>query len=170
MTLQFLAWIYLLCSPSFHTWTITVKHFMWIVLIFAKLDITSYSDNNTNLSTNNNWKMYYMVFKYSQILYSDLSDWSLKTFRIIENPMNENPERFDILVNTAKEIQTNIGGIVISNCACEKRMGIKFDSILMFQPYIRFLSRRASQKGHSLKSKQRSYFLVFSHHLNSLVL
>ena len=52
--------------------------------------------------------MYYMIFKYSQILYSDLPDGSLKTFWIIENLLNENPERFDIFVNTAHEIQTNL--------------------------------------------------------------
>ena len=28
---------------------------MWIILIFPNLDITNYSDNNTNLSANNNW-------------------------------------------------------------------------------------------------------------------
>ena len=65
-----------------------------------------------------------------------------------------------------QEIQINIGEIAISNSKCEKLLGIHFDNKLIFEPHVRSLCKKASQKlnpfariAYSLKFEQRKPLL-----------
>ena len=69
-------------------------------------------------------------------------------------------------MSTTQEIQINIGEIAISNSKCEKLLGFHFDNKLRFEPQIRSLCKKASQKlnafariAYSLKFEQRKLLL-----------
>ena len=69
-------------------------------------------------------------------------------------------------MSTTQEIQINIGEIAISNSKCEKLLGIHFDDKLKFDPHVRSLCKKASQKlnafariAYSLKFEQRKLLL-----------
>ena len=62
-----------------------------------------------------------------------MSDTLFKWFT--DNLLKTNPEKSHFLTNFAQEIQTNIGGMAISNSKCEKLLGIHIDNKLTFEPH-----------------------------------
>ena len=56
-------------------------------------------------------------------------------------------QKLDIPINKKfKKIQINIGGMAISNSKYEKLLGTHIDNKLTFEPYVRSLCKKASQK------------------------
>ena len=49
-------------------------------------------------------------------------------------------------MNSTQDIQINIGEIAISKSKYEELLGIHFDNKLTFEPYVRSLCKKASQK------------------------
>ena len=60
--------------------------------------------------------------------------------------MKAKPEKTNFLMNSIQEIQINIGEIAISKSKCEKLLGIHLDNKITFEPQVRFLCKKASQK------------------------
>ena len=80
--------------------------------------------------------------------------------------LKANPEKPHLLKNSEQGIQINIGEIAISNSKCKKLLGIHFDNVLTFEPHVRSLCKKASQKLNafakvtcSLKFDQRKLLL-----------
>ena len=80
--------------------------------------------------------------------------------------LKANPEKPHLLKNSEQGIQINIGEIAISNSKCKKLLGIHFDHKLKFEPQVRSLCKKASQKlnafariAYSLKFEQRKLLL-----------
>ena len=97
----------------------------------------------------------------------DLEKISKTLFKwFTDNLLKANPEKSHLLTNSTQEIQINIGEIAISNGKCEKLLGIHFDNKLAFEPHVRSLCKKASQKlnafariAYSLKFEQRKLLL-----------
>ena len=117
---------------------------------FPDVDIAHYTDDNTPHSSNINLnKVLHDLEKISNTLFKWFTD----------NLLKANPEKSHLLTNSAQEIQTNIGEIAISNSECEKLLGIHFDNKVIFEPHVRSLYKKASQK---LRAFARiAYFLKF---------
>ena len=84
---------------------------------------------------------------------------------VYDNLLKANPEKSHLLTNSTQEIQINIGEIAIFNIKCEL-LGIHFDNKLTFEPCVRSLRKKASQKlnayariAYSLKFEQRKLLL-----------
>ena len=82
------------------------------------------------------------------------------------NLLKKNPEKSHLLTNSAQEIQINIGGMATSSSKCGKLLGIHIDNKLTFEPHVRSLCKKASQKlnafariAYSLKFEQRKLLL-----------
>ena len=91
------------------------------------------------------------INKHSETILKDLgqgSDTLLKWFR--DNRLKANPERYHLLLNTNEKRHLNKGEIDISNSKCEKLLGIKTDSKLIFDSYAISLRKKASQKLNAL--------------------
>ena len=65
---------------------------------------------------------------------------------ITGNLLKAKPEKSHFLTNSIQEIQIIIGEIAISNNKCEKLLGIHLDNKITFEPHVRFLCKKASQK------------------------
>ena len=97
----------------------------------------------------------------------DLEKTSNTLFKwFTDNLLKANPEKLHLLMNSAQEIQINIGEITISNSKREKLLGIHIDNTLTFEPYVRSACKKASQKlnafariAYSLKFEQRKLLL-----------
>ena len=104
---------------------------------FSDLDITNYADDNTPHSTNINLnKVLHDLEKMSDTLFKWFTD----------NLLKANSEKSHFLTSSAQEIQINIGGMAISNSKCVKLLGIHIDNKLTFEPHVRSLCKKASQK------------------------
>ena len=84
------------------------------------------------------------------------------------NLLKKNPEKSHLLTNSAQEIQINIGGMATSSSKCGKLLGIHIDNKLTFEPHVRSLCKKASQKlnafariAYSLKFEQRKLLNAF---------
>ena len=73
-----------------------------------------------------------------------MSDTLFKWFT--DNLLKANPEKSHLLTNSAQEIQINIGGMAISNSKCKKLLAIHINNKLTYEPYVRSLWKKASQK------------------------
>ena len=60
--------------------------------------------------------------------------------------LKANPEKSHLLTNSVEEIQINIGGMAIPSSKCEKLLDIHIDNKLTFEPHVRSLCKKASQK------------------------
>ena len=101
------------------------------------VDIAKNVDDNTPHSSNKNLnKILHDLEKISDTLFKWFTD----------NLLKANPEKSHLLTNSAQEIQINIGKIAISNSKCEKLLGIHIDNKLTFEPHVRSLCKKASQK------------------------
>ena len=108
-----------------------------LFLFVPDIGIVNYADDNTPHATN----------KHLETVLKDLeqrSDTLLKWFT--DDLLKANPEKYHLLVSANEKRQLNIGGIEISNSKCEKFLGIKIDSKLMFDNHVKSLSKKASQK------------------------
>ena len=104
---------------------------------FSDLDITNYAYDNTPHSTNINLnKVLHDLEKMSDTLFKWFTD----------NLLKANSEKSHFLTSSAQEIQINIGGMAISNSKCVKLLGIHIDNKLTFEPHVRSLCKKASQK------------------------
>ena len=104
---------------------------------FPDVDIVNYADDNTPHSSNINLnKVLHDLEKISDTLFKCFTD----------NLLKANPEKSHLLTNSAQEIQINIGEIAISSSKCEKFLGIHIDNKLTFEPHVRSLCKKASQK------------------------
>ena len=124
---------------------------------FPDIDIGNYADDNTPHSSNINLnKVLHDLEKVSYTLFKCFTD----------NLLKANPEKSH-LTNSTQEIQ-----IKISNSKCENLLDIHFDSKLTFDPHVKSLCQKASQKlnpfariTYSLKFEQRksqfSYLQLF---------
>ena len=104
---------------------------------FPDQNITNYAGENTPHSTTINLnKVLHDLEKMSDTLFKWFTD----------NLLTANPEKSHLLTNSAQEIQINIGGMAISNSKCEKLLGFHIDKKLTFEPHVRYLCKKASQK------------------------
>ena len=83
-----------------------------------------------------------------------------------DNLLKANPEKSHLLANSTQEIQINIGRMAISNSKLEKLLDIHIANNLTFEPHVRSLYKKGSQKLHafariaySLKFELRKLFL-----------
>ena len=70
--------------------------------------------------------------------------------RFIDNLLKANPDKYRLLFSTNKKRHLNIGEIEISNSKCEKFLGIKIDSKLMFGSHVKSLCKKANKKVNAL--------------------
>ena len=104
---------------------------------FPDVDIANYADDNIPHSSNINLnKVLHDEEKTSNALFKLLTD----------NLLKANAEKSHLLTNSAQEIQVDIGEIAISNSKCEKLLGIHFDNKLTFEPHVKSLCKKSSQK------------------------
>ena len=104
---------------------------------FPDVDIANYADDNTSYSSNINLnKVLHDLEKISNTLFKWFTD----------NLLIANEENSHLLTNSLQEIQINIGEIAIYNSKCEKLLGIHLDNKLTFEPHVRSLCEKASQK------------------------
>ena len=104
---------------------------------FPDVDIANYADDNIPHSSNINLnKVLHDVEKTSNALFKLLTG----------NLLKANAEKSHLLTNSTQEIQVDIEEIVISNSKCEKLLGIHFDNKLTFQPHVKSLCKKSSQK------------------------
>ena len=124
---------------------------------FSDLHITNYADRNTPYST---------TINLNNVLHDleKMSNTLLKWFT--DNLLKANPEKSHLVTNSAQEIQIYIGGMAISKSKSEKLLGIHIDNKLTFEPHVRSLCKKASQKLNafariacSLKFDQRKFLL-----------
>ena len=112
-----------------------------LFLFVPNTGIANYADDNTPHVTN----------KHLETALKDLeqgSDTFLKWFA--DNLLKANLEKYHLLVSTNDKRHLNVGEIEISNSKCEKLLGIKIDSKLMFDSYVKSLCKKASQKLNAL--------------------
>ena len=125
---------------------------------FPDLDITDYADDNTLHSTNINLnKILHDLEKNAKCLIQ-------MVHCLNHNPHNclkANPEKSHLLTNSAQEIQINIGGMATSSSKCGKLLGIHIDNKLTFEPHVRSLCKKASQKLNAFA--RIAYSLKFEH-------
>ena len=106
----------------------------------SDVDIANYADDNTLHSSNINLnKVLHDPEKISNTLFKWFTD----------NLLKANPEKPHLLRNSTGEIKINIGEIAISNSKCKKLLGIHFDHKLKFEPHVRSLCKKASQKSNA---------------------
>ena len=67
-----------------------------------------------------------------------------------DNLLESSPEKYHLLVSTNEKRHLNVGEVEISNSKCEKFLGIKIDSKLMFDSHVKSLCKKASQKLNAL--------------------
>ena len=111
-----------------------------LFLFVSDIDIANYADDNTPHATD----------KHLETVLKDLeqgSDTLLKWFT--DNLIKANPEKYDLLISTNEKRHLNAGEVEISNSKCEKFLGVKIDSKLMFDSYVK-LCKKASQKLNAL--------------------
>ena len=112
-----------------------------LFLFVSDIGIANYADNNTPHVTN----------KHLETVLKDPgqgSDALLKWFT--DNLLTSNPEKYHLLVSTNEKMHLNVGEIEISNSKCEKLLGIKIDSKLLFDGHVKSLCKKASQKLNAL--------------------
>ena len=128
-----------------------------LLQFFPDLHITNYADRNTPYST---------TINLNNVLHDleKMSNTLLKWFT--DNLLKANPEKSHLVTNSAQEIQIYIGGMAISKSKSEKLLGIHIDNKLTFEPHVRSLCKKASQKLNafariacSLKFDQRKFLL-----------
>ena len=110
-------------------------------LFVPDIGIAKYADGNTPHATN----------KHLETVLKDLeqgSDTSLNWFK--DNLLKASPEIYHLLVSTNEKRHLNVGEVEISNGKCEKFLGIKIDSKLMFDSHVKSLCKKASQKLNAL--------------------
>ena len=122
-----------------------------LFLFVSDIGIANYADDNTPHSTD----------KHLETVLKDLeqgSDTLLKWFT--DNLLKANPEEYHLLVSTNEKRHLNVGEVEISNCKCEKFLGIKIDSKIMFDSHVKSLCKKASQKLNALS--RVAYQLYFN--------
>ena len=110
-------------------------------LFVPDIGIANYADDNTPHATN----------KHLETELKDLqqgSDILLKWFT--DNLLKANPEKYHLFVSPNEKRDLNVGQVEISNSKCEKFLGIKIDSKLMFDGHVKCLCKKASQKLNAL--------------------
>ena len=87
--------------------------------------------------------------------------------RFTDNLLKANLEKSHLLTNSTQEIEINIGEMDISSSKCEKLLGIHINNKLTFEPHVRSLCKKASQKlnafariAYSLKFEQRKLLVI----------
>ena len=110
-------------------------------LFVSDTSIANYADANTTHATN----------KHLETLVRDLEQGSVTLLKwFTDNLLKANPEKYQFLVRTNEKRHLNVGEIEISNCKCEKLVGIKIDSKPMFDSHVKSLCKKASQKLNAL--------------------
>ena len=147
----------LLAFASFILGSLLFNIFLCDLLqFFPNLDINNYADDDTPHSTNINLnKSLHDIIKVSKTLFKWFTD----------NLLISNLEKSDLLTSSAQEIQINIGEI--SNSKFEKSLGILIDNKLKFEPNLRSVCKKNSQKlnafartAYCLKFEQKNFFLM----------
>ena len=122
-----------------------------LFLFVPDIGIANYADDNTPHATN----------KHLETVLKDLEQGSDTLLKLLtDNLLKANPEKYHLLVSTNEERHLNKGKVEISNSKCEKFLGIKIDSKLMFDSHVKSLYKKASQKLNSLS--RVAYQLVFN--------
>ena len=129
----------------------------YLFLFVPDIGIANCADDNTPHATD----------KYLETVLKNLeqgSDTLLKWFT--DNLLKADPEKYHLLVSTNEKRHLNVGEVEISNSKCEKFLGIKIDSKLMFDSHVKSLSKKASQKlnalsrvAYQLKKKERKLLM-----------
>ena len=97
----------------------------------------------------------------------DLEKMSNTLFKwFTDNLLKVNPEKSHLLTNSAQEIQISVGSMAISNSKSEKLLGIHIDSKQSFEPHVRSICKKSSQKlnafariAYSLEFEQKKLLL-----------
>ena len=109
--------------------------------IVENIDIASYADDNTPyIGANNINEVVHSLEKATDTLFKWFSD----------NLMKSNADKCHLLISTSNTVNIKIGNVDITNSACEKLLGVKFDYKLTFDDHISDLCKRASRKIHAL--------------------
>ena len=122
-----------------------------LFLFVNDIGIANYADDNIPHATN----------KHLETVLEDLeqgSDTLLKWFK--DNLLKAYPEKYHLHVSTNEKRHLKVGRTEISNSKCEKLLGFKIDSKLLFDSHVKSLCKKASQK---LKALSRvAYQLDFN--------
>ena len=110
-------------------------------LFVPDIDTANYADDNTPHATNKHLET---VLKELEQGSDTLLKWST------DNLLKVNPEKYHLLVSTNENRHLNVGEVEISNSKCEKFLGIKFDSKVIFDSNVKSLCKKASQKLNAL--------------------
>ena len=83
----------------------------------------------------------------------------------IDNCLKANPDKYHVFLSKTYETQLIVEDVPIA-CSCEKLLGVKIDQKLSFEPHVKSICKKASQKlnalermASSLKFKQRKLLL-----------
>ena len=110
-------------------------------LFVSDIGIANYADDNTPHATD----------KHLETVLKDLEHGSVTLLKwFTDNLLKANPEKYHLLVSTNEKRHLNVGEVEISNIKCEKFLGIKIDSKLMFDSDVKSLCKKASQKLNAL--------------------
>ena len=120
-----------------------------LFLFVPDIGIANYADDNTPHATN----------KHLESVLKDLEQGSDTLLKWFTDNLKANPEKYHFLVST-NEKNLNVGKVEIRNSKCEKFLGIKIDSKLMFDSHVKSLCKKASQKLNALS--RVAYQLVFN--------
>ena len=112
-----------------------------LFLVCDNIDIASFADDNTPYCEGNSIDE---VIVKLQTMSTKLSEW----FR--NNKMKANPEKFQLITNSDKEINIRLGDVNIKNTPDVKLLGVKFDHSLNFDKHIDEICSKANLKLNAL--------------------
>ena len=110
-------------------------------LFVLDICIANYADDNRLHATSKHLET---ILKDLEQRSDSLSKW------LADNLLKANREKYHLLASTNEKRHLNVEKIEIRNSKCEKLLGIKIDSKLMFDSHVKFLCKKASQKLNAL--------------------
>ena len=112
------------------------------VLFTLNFDVANYAEDNSPYEYGNSIDE---VIEKLEIDAKLLIDW------FDMNYLKPNPDKWHLLLSeTGEEYNINIGNECITNCTCEKILGVYFENKMTFNPHVTKLCKKASQKLHAL--------------------
>ena len=105
--------------------------------MFDNVDIANYADNSTIYKEHEN----------IDDLITSVEDVAAKLFKqYSDNQMKRNTDKCHSLLSKDESSEVHIGDSIIESSNCEKLLGIKIDSKLLFDDHIQDLCNKANRK------------------------
>ena len=105
--------------------------------MFDNVDIANYADNSTIYKEHEN----------IDDLITSVEDVAAKLFKqYSDNQMKRNTDKCHSLLSKDESSEVHIGDSIIESSNCEKLLGIKIDSKLLFDDHIQDLCNKANSK------------------------